>query len=79
LTTALVYLIEEINPSELLFPLGVGGHIDHHITWECSKAFWDKSGSLSFYEDLPYALLPWWSDVRRQQLSNPAPTTVNPS
>jgi LmbE family N-acetylglucosaminyl deacetylase len=80
LTFAISRLIGEVSPDELLFPLGTGGHIDHHIVWECGKNFWDGQWSFSLYEDLPYALLPGWSDVRRQQLLEDVPLQpISPS
>src|SRR6202000_2703948 len=55
-------------PDEILLPLGVGGHIDHHLVWEASKFLWNDAYSLSYYEDLPYALIPGWAAVRCREL-----------
>jgi LmbE family N-acetylglucosaminyl deacetylase len=68
LTATLEKLIGELKPDEVAFPLGTGGHIDHHLVWESSKTFWNRSCIVSFYEDLPYALVPGWSAVRWNQL-----------
>jgi LmbE family N-acetylglucosaminyl deacetylase len=68
LTATLEKLIGELKPDELVFPLGTGGHIDHHLVWESSKTFWNRSCIVSFYEDLPYALVPGWNAVRWNQL-----------
>lgn len=61
-------LIQESNPDEVWFPLGVGGHIDHHIVYESSKLLKDVQAQFHYYEDLPYALLPGWNSVRWHQL-----------
>jgi len=69
-------LVEEWRPDEVLFPLGVGGHIDHHLVWESSKALWgaaagsagDAIRAIGYYEELPYALIPGWSAVRWNEL-----------
>lgn len=60
-------LFEKLQPAELFFPLGVGGHIDHHIAFECSKLFW-HTRILKYYEELPYALIPCWGAIRWQLL-----------
>jgi LmbE family N-acetylglucosaminyl deacetylase len=49
-------------PAEVVAPLGVGGHIDHHIVHEAARALAYHLGrglQLSFYEDQPYSLIPF--------------------
>lgn len=57
-------LVNTFLPAEIFFPLGVGGHIDHHIVFESSKCLGNSQTKISYYEDLPYALLPGWNAVR---------------
>jgi len=63
--------ILRLEPQQVYFPLGVGGHVDHRLCRDAALALlsddeaWvmpDPSfaGSLSFYEDFPYA---WWHDL----------------
>jgi LmbE family N-acetylglucosaminyl deacetylase len=68
-TDALRREIMRLEPQQVYFPLGVGGHVDHRL---CRDAALDLlsdeqdwvmpaeslAGRLSFYEDFPYA---WWS------------------
>ena len=62
--------ILRLEPQMVYFPLGIGGHVDHQLCREVGVALlgegtqWvmpgpDMVGSLSFYEDFPYA---WWND-----------------
>lgn len=62
--------IVRLEPQMVYFPLGVGGHVDHHLCREVGLSMlaeerrWvmpvpDYSGRMSFYEDFPYA---WWTD-----------------
>jgi LmbE family N-acetylglucosaminyl deacetylase len=49
-------------PAEVRAPLAVGGHIDHRIVHEAARALVYQLGpavTLSYYEDLPYCLLPY--------------------
>jgi len=61
--------IMRLEPQQVYFPLGVGGHVDHRLCREAALALlvdekaWvmpapGMTGRLSFYEDFPYA---WWS------------------
>ncbi len=61
--------ILRLEPQQVYFPLGIGGHVDHRLCRDAGlalledEAAWvmpaeDFSGKLSFYEDFPYA---WWS------------------
>lgn len=62
-------LNEIITPFDILyFPLGVGGHIDHHIVFECGRLVSQKNIEIKFYEELPYAFIPGWNAVRWQQI-----------
>ena len=62
--------ILRLEPQQVYFPLGVGGHVDHRLCRDAGLALltdeadWvmpgpELAGRLSFYEDFPYA---WWSD-----------------
>ncbi len=62
--------IMRLEPQQVYFPLGVGGHVDHRLCRDAALALlsdgpaWvmpapSLAGRLSFYEDFPYA---WWSD-----------------
>ena len=61
--------IMRLEPQQVYFPLGVGGHVDHRLCRDAGLAMladdesWvmpapSMSGRMSFYEDFPYA---WWS------------------
>lgn len=65
--------ILRLEPQQVYFPLGVGGHVDHRLCRDAGLALladeqsWvmpgpSLTGHLSFYEDFPYA---WWSDFSR--------------
>ena len=65
--------IMRLEPQQLYFPLGIGGHVDHVLCREVGLALarsergWvmpepDMADRLSFYEDFPYA---WWTDFGR--------------
>jgi LmbE family N-acetylglucosaminyl deacetylase len=62
--------ILRLEPQMVYFPLAIGNHVDHQLCREVGVALleegtqWvmpgpDLVGSLSFYEDFPYA---WWRD-----------------
>jgi LmbE family N-acetylglucosaminyl deacetylase len=61
--------ILRLEPQQVYFPLGIGGHVDHRLCRDAGlallgdEAAWvmpaeDFAGRISFYEDFPYA---WWS------------------
>ncbi len=61
--------ILRLEPQQVYFPLGVGGHVDHRLCRDAALSMltdeeaWvmpapSLAGRLSFYEDFPYA---WWS------------------
>ena len=65
--------ILRLEPQQVYFPLGVGGHVDHRLCRDAGMEMladdeaWvmpapGMTGRLSFYEDFPYA---WWSDFSR--------------
>jgi len=69
-TDALRREIMRLEPQQVYFPLGVGGHVDHRLCRDAALALltdeqdWvmpaaSLAGRLSFYEDFPYA---WWGD-----------------
>ncbi len=64
--------ILRLEPQQVYFPLGIGGHVDHVLCREVAVALlgeprgWvmpapDLARLVSFYEDFPYA---WWHDFR---------------
>ena len=61
--------ILRLEPQQVYFPLGVGGHVDHQLCRDAGLSLltdeeaWvmpapNLTGRLSFYEDFPYA---WWN------------------
>ncbi|MEX1334478.1 MAG: PIG-L family deacetylase [Candidatus Limnocylindrales bacterium] len=77
--------ILRLEPQQVYFPLGIGGHVDHRLCRDAGlallrdEAAWvmpadDFRGKLAFYEDFPYA---WWdgfsglSDLDGQDLELP--------
>ncbi len=66
--------ILRLEPQQVYFPLGIGGHVDHVLCRDVALALvaeprgWvmpapDLAGLISFYEDFPYA---WWHDFHGQ-------------
>ncbi len=64
--------IDRLEPQQVYFPLGVGGHVDHQLCRQVGVDMlaegrrWvmpgpDYAGSVVFYEDFPYA---WWTTFR---------------
>lgn len=52
----LVRLYPEPRATRFLFPLAVGGHIDHQIVHRASMTARAAGYRVAFYEDIPYAL-----------------------
>lgn len=50
-------LLAECQASEAVFPLAIGGHIDHRLTFEASEVL-RFSGNRFFYEERPYVFYP---------------------
>ena len=78
--------ILRLEPQQVYFPLGVGGHVDHRLCRDAAiellndEEGWvmpapDMASMMSFYEDFPYA---WWSgfdgpaDLARLDVQLPA-------
>lgn len=59
----LAKLVRDQQPDSVYFPLGTGGHIDHHIVYESSLLL-PGTAVTGYYEELPYALLEGWSSIR---------------
>jgi hypothetical protein len=59
-------IISEIQPIEIYAPLGVGTHIDHRLCFEVAKNYLDKN--IIFYEDRPYCLAQYSTEVRLKTL-----------
>lgn len=68
-------LIASCCPESVWFPLGVGGHIDHHIVYESSWLLPSNSVT-GYYEELPYALLQGWNTVRWLHLNAVADKSI---
>jgi LmbE family N-acetylglucosaminyl deacetylase len=62
--------ILRLEPQQVYFPLGIGGHVDHRLVRDAGVALLDDTEDwvmpapdmaplLSFYEDFPYA---WWTE-----------------
>jgi LmbE family N-acetylglucosaminyl deacetylase len=54
----LVRLYPDPRTTWFLFPLAVGGHIDHQIVHRAGKRTHAAGYQVAFYEDIPYALSP---------------------
>ena len=65
--------IVRLEPQKVYFPLGVGDHVDHQLIRRVGMSLladgrrWvmpgpDWAGSVTFYEDFPYA---WWNGFSR--------------
>ncbi|WP_375578530.1 PIG-L family deacetylase [Marivirga tractuosa] len=68
IATEISKIIKEYTPDSILFPLGVGGHIDHHLVYRSSFKLDYPTEKIQFYEDLPYALVPGWTEVRLHKM-----------
>ncbi len=60
------HVIAKEKPDQLIFPLGVGTHIDHLVAFEASK---QVSGNIAYYEDRPYVLWPGMLQARMNMLA----------
>ena len=67
LEDALTKAIDCSNADTIFFPLGIGGHIDHHIVYLLSLKYLNKK-SICYYEDLPYLFVPGWRKLRLKKL-----------
>jgi LmbE family N-acetylglucosaminyl deacetylase len=56
ISSALVKLWEETQPETTFFPLAIGSHIDHRLTFACSSAL-PEGAKVVYYEDRPYVFL----------------------
>lgn len=54
-----------LDPTELWWPLGIGGHVDHRTVFEASRRVCEHP---QYYEDRPYAFVPALASLRRLQL-----------
>ena len=61
----LSHVIDKEKPDLVLFPLGVGTHVDHLVAFEASK---HMGGNISYYEDRPYVLWPGMLQARLNML-----------
>jgi LmbE family N-acetylglucosaminyl deacetylase len=66
----------------LYLPLGIGQHIDHHLVFLTGEDMSRKGIDVSFYEDIPYGLIPHALHYRFRAIGIPtaiAPTRTSPS
>ncbi|HET6486774.1 MAG TPA: PIG-L family deacetylase [Spirochaetia bacterium] len=57
--------------AELVFPLGVGGHVDHRILFEVSRRMMRApavAGRVSYFEEIPYSFVPSMVEHRLAQV-----------
>ncbi len=54
---------------EMYAPLGIGGHIDHLLAFDLGMRLQESGYTVSFYEDLPYALHADWLAARLEAIS----------
>lgn len=59
-------IISDMQPIEIYAPLGVGTHIDHRLCFEVAKNRLDQN--IIFYEDRPYCLAQYSTEVRLKTL-----------
>ncbi|MNX05905.1 2'-N-acetylparomamine deacetylase [compost metagenome] len=65
-------IAQERGATRILAPLGVGGHVDHRLTYRVGKAL-EAEFEVGYYEDLPYALVPFALSRRLRELGVPLP------
>lgn len=63
--TRIGHVIDKEKPDLVIFPLGVGTHIDHLVAFEASKQL---GGNITYYEDRPYVLWPGMLQARMNML-----------
>lgn len=68
--------LEDINDSQLYFPLGIGHHVDHIITFEAGLALLKQGHPVTFYEDFPYTIQKNNYAQRRAELPDFQPTII---
>ena len=70
------------NPRALLlFPLGVGGHVDHRILFEVSRRLLARGvapGRMAWFEEIPYAFVPFLLEHRLAQSGARLPSSARP-
>lgn len=60
-------IAREHGVTRILAPLGIGGHVDHQLTYRVGKAL-EAEFDLRYYEDMPYALVPFALPRRLREL-----------
>ncbi|MEM7249679.1 MAG: PIG-L family deacetylase [Acidobacteriota bacterium] len=54
----LVRILEQVQPKEIVGPLGVGGHVDHRNCHQATRDAARRTGTAaSFYDDRPYSFV----------------------
>lgn len=63
-------LIQTLQPDKIFAPLGIGWHVDHQIVFEAVRQLADRFGAnkFYFYEDRPYAMMKYATDLRLAEL-----------
>lgn len=64
IAAAIQELIQSLQPEEVWFPLGTGGHIDHQLVWHSSHLLSHFTQQKVYYEECPYAMVPGWPAIR---------------
>ena len=57
--------------AQLVFPLGVGGHVDHRILFEVSRRMMQAptvAGRVTYFEEIPYSFVPSMIEYRLAQV-----------
>ncbi|MEW6159656.1 MAG: PIG-L family deacetylase [Verrucomicrobiota bacterium] len=60
--------VRKIKPERMYWPLAVGTHIDHRLTFRAALAFANSAAETIFYEDRPYALVRGAVRLRLKQI-----------
>lgn len=62
-------VVNELQPAQLLAPLGVGTHVDHRLVFEAARQLGPPSEcQYRFYEERPYCYAKGMSQLRLRQL-----------
>jgi LmbE family N-acetylglucosaminyl deacetylase len=68
---AIESLSDEVGPSSVFLPLGVGGHVDHRLCQAVANEILRNGVPVYFYEDFPYAATPGAVEARLRELTVP--------
>lgn len=69
LARSLQAVVDELQPTQFLAPLGVGTHVDHRLVFEAARRLVLPPGSeRRFYEERPYGYADGLTELRLRQL-----------